>query len=498
MFDFLGALANNPMFRKRKNKNNPVVKVKKIQPIFFVSKELLALTGAVIILFLIVLVIVKDNRQSARISAHCQECAPVIAQSTTVNTNDLIEGTNAAKVKYWQSFGDNFSSLVYVDENQSNMFFDVKITSLIFPPVYSWTKRFACENINCLSAQDFFIPAKILPPNYDSLTHLNNQLSLLPKPLPKELEGREILSMSINKLNFRQVVSFVVREGKEERGLIYFLDGEKFTPIITDVQGAEILTFWGAAGGSIVAGGEDNDFLILYIGYEGKAWHYKDGALTDVSRFFGLRVANKGFHPFIIKQGRGNDTVWFVLSLTEGKSKLIKLWQNGTSRIQGGVDLSSQIEEKLSFVGGRLVGIRSGAEKGVVDFVVESPSGFYNLWSFQDFGFDNSFPRQVASKNVNSNNFPIFKAFIRDIGIATQGRGGGYEAIFPDRAFKIYLGDNPNNMSEVNPGQMIKFSGSERQLFWKIEFFPGGTKEYSPWFDHLNDLQYLATNEMLQ
>lgn len=480
------------MPRKRKNKNSIIVRLRKILADAFQSKELLGLTWVMIIILLVTLVIIKDNKVSSGPNISCEHCAPVITQPVAISTYDLIESASAAKITRWQSFGDNFSSLVYLNEAKSDMFFDDKITSLIFPPLYSWTERFDCENISCFSSRDFLIPVEIHNSNYSQAEETKKIIASLPRPLPSEIEGREVLSVNINRLNLRQVVSFVVQEEEEERGLVYFLDEKDYTPIITYDSEISMVTSFGSTGGRVVAGGEDNDFLILYSGYESQAWHYKDGLLKDVSRFFGLRVASGGFYPFIVKQGRGNDTTWYILSLSSNKFKLIKLWKNGTNQIQGGVDLSAQIAVKIRLSDGELVALRSGAEKGVVDFILQDSSGAFSLWSFHDLGFDNSRLRVALSDNINSRNLPVFRAFIRSIGLAAKGTNDGYEINFPNRNFKIYLGDNPENLLLVNPGQTIKFSGSERRLFWKIEFLPGDNSAYSPWFDHLNDLQYLV------
>ena len=72
----------------------------------------------------------------------------------------------------------------------------------------------------------------------------------------------------------KQVVSFVVTEGKEERGFVYFLVDGQYEALISDKTEAEILTKYGRGDGYIAIGGEENNFLIFYIGYEIHAYHF--------------------------------------------------------------------------------------------------------------------------------------------------------------------------------------------------------------------------------
>jgi hypothetical protein len=458
--------------------------IKKTKSVFLApvrSKGVLISVG-VILIFLIALIVVNylslmKTRQELQ----------NYSQITANMENELKNiSKKSALVSSWHSFGDNFSSYAYVSKDETDMFFDEKVTAFSFPPVYTFNSISGCNNENCdLKASSLITTDK------------NND----PKPdkTPSELKDQKIISSRLDKLGAKQIASFVVAEGLEERGYVYFFDGRKFTPIITQETDNSLITKYSRGGGTIVAGGDDQDFLILYIGYEGLGFHYKNGKLTNISDFFGLRVADNGFKPYIIKDGKDNNTTWYVLSLNSNKPKLIKLWQNGGENIVGAVDLSTAFDS----ASGSLSAFTPGNNAKEIKFIfkkggntnVNAPAQIlipgalntenaelpavlspYELKLFSDKGFDNSIDRSAVSVNLNEAQGDITKAKISDIGLSGE--------------VKLFLSNSDKIFVEANPDEEISFTIHGRDLFWRADFPKGQSNQYSPWFDNINYLDY--------
>jgi hypothetical protein len=397
----------------------------------------------------------------------------------------------------WQSFGDNFSSFAYLNSEQTNMYLDDVVTAFMFPPQYSFIKQ-NCFYPNCGFEKD--MKAVYISDGENSVL---SDLDIIPQPLPQELRDKEILAVNLNTLNKLQVVSFIVYSNRQEQSFVYFLDKDSYKPIITNETKEKIITKYQKGGGFITVAGDDDDFLILYSGYEGKGYHYKEGKLYDISRFFGLRVVAGGFQSYIIKQGRGNDTLWYVMSISLGKIKMIKLWQNGTSNIKGAYDLSQELLTEIS-QSSSLLAFRSGDEQGKIEFLLGQNN--YNnefadnlkqdtqLLTFIDQGFDNSQIRQVVSNNINNKNYPIYKAIIKDLGVSLDDESSiDYIQKFPQKNIDIYLGDDRDNFIKINPQETVSFFGDKQTLYWRMVFYPNNNLQYSPWLDYLNDLKYLVS-----
>lgn len=360
-------------------------------------------------------------------------------------------------VSIWHSFGDHFSSNAYIDNNKTNMFFDEQVTALVFPPIYDFKKLADCADKTCDLADLIFTDqSKIKKPNRT----------------PSELIGKKIISSRLDRLSSKQVASYVVLDGEQERAYVYFLDGSEFSPIITSETESKMITQYGRGGGVVTVGGSDDDFLIIYIGYESFGFHYLAGELSSISHFFGLRVTDGGFNPYIIKQGEGKRSLWYILSLNSDKPKLIKLWQNGGNNIVGAYDFSYIFRG----LGSNLSAFKSGAGRGEIEFILKSSTDSFSFSKFSDQGFDNSQDRVAASININTEDHKITKARIKSIGITGDA--------------EIFLADSDSNFIKVREEQEIKFSGDNSTLFWQINFSKSNDLEYSPWLDHINYLDY--------
>jgi hypothetical protein len=459
--------------------------IKKTKSVFLApvrSRGVLISVGVVLI-FLVALIFVnyfslmktrQELQNYTQITANMENELKNISRKSTLTSS-------------WRSFGDNFSSYAYVSKDETDMFFDEKVTAFSFPPVYSFDSVSGCDDASCgLKAS--------------SLITTDSDSGQKTDKVPSELKGKKINSSHLDKLASVQIASFIVSEGTEERGYVYFFDGRKFTPIITATTESQIITKYSRGGGTIVAGGDDKDFLILYIGYEGLGFHYKNGKLTNISDFFGLRVSDNGFRPYIIKDGKDNNTTWYVLSRTSNKPKLIKLWQNGSENIVGAVDLSTIFDSANGALAAFTVGDRQqeikfifkkdgstnvnapaqilipGASSQTEEVKIPSSLSPYELRLFSDKGFDNSTDRSIVSVNLNEAQGDITKAKISDIGI------NGEAKLFLSNSSKIFV--------ETKSGEEIDFTLHGRDLFWRADFPKGSSNQYSPWFDNINYLDY--------
>lgn len=447
-------------------KNKRVSKVDELERSTFAAIKIQNVISVILILSFVILISVNLFslfRIKSDIRTYIIEAG--LDSSASTNNNNLVSNGDAvSNVSYnWQSFGDNFSSDAYLDKTKTTMFLDDTVTSLIFPPQYAFNEVKKCEQSTCdLSATDLIFTN---PVDAKKIVRL-----------PDELKGETIVSSRLSNLSSLQIASFVVKNGQEESGYVYFYDGKKFTPIIGLESSEKIITKYGRSGGVIAVGGDDNDFLILYVGYEAQAWHYKDGRLSDISKFFGLRVAASGFNPYIIKQGVGRDSLWYVLSLSSAKPKLIKLWQNGGEEIVGAYDFShifSAVNGEISSFG--------IVTRGELEFIFKQTDDTYSLKSFMDNGFDNSTDRLACSVNLNSNQDIVAKARIKSLGVSGQAN--------------IFLANVPSHFIPTEAGKDTNFNEIGHELFWQINFPKGDNPEYSPWLDHINYLDYfLATN----
>ncbi|MFA6417027.1 MAG: hypothetical protein WCW61_02420 [Patescibacteria group bacterium] len=458
--------------------------IKKTKSVFLSpvkSKGVLASVGVVLI-FLIALIFVnyfslmktrQELQNYSAITANLENELKTISKRSTL-------------VSSWRSFGDNFSSYAYISKEETDMFFDERVTAFNFPPVYNFDSVSGCEDSACGLKS-----SSLVATDQDG----GQQIS----KVPAELKDKKIIFSQLNKLNSLQVASFIVTDGPEERAYVYFYDGKKFTPIITENTENQIITKYSRGGGAIVAGGDDKDFIILYIGYEGLGFHYKNGQLKNISDFFGLRVADNGFKPYIVKEGKDNNAVWYVLSLNSNKPKLIKLWQNNTSEIVGAVDLSNVFDASE----GSLAAFAPGDKMQEIKFIfkkdgstnvnapaqilipgassqteVQIPASLspYELRLFSDKGFDNTIDRSVVSVNLNEAQGNVTKAKINEIGVNGEA--------------KLFLSNSDKIFFETKENEEIVFTLHGRDLFWRADFQKGDSNQYSPWFDNINYLDY--------
>ena len=357
--------------------------------------------------------------------------------------------TQTEKPAYSNTFSEPFFNAYFVDTANTDMVLDEAITAMTFKPLYELKYEKNCSDNSCgLEKTTEDISSKI--------------------KIPAELAGKTIKNTSYNKLENNWIVGFVVSEGNQEMGYAYLYDGNSLKPLITNSTNQRMMTKYGYGGGSISAGGSDNQFIIFYSGYEGIAYLYNNGTWQDLSQYFGLRVTKNGFDAKIIKGGNGNNAVWYVCAEDGKKSKLIKLWQNNTSLIQGAIDLSSVLNNQSSrcfYKSNREINIVSNS----------------NLQVFKDKGFDNSHIYYYQSNNINSY---TGKKVIKIYFLSTSVNAS-------NNSYTFFVSADKKNWQTVSEKETILDNKNLETAYLKAKF-SAGASEYSPWFGGLDNIFYVA------
>lgn len=385
------------------------------------------------------------------------------------------------------SFTDLFSGVGWLNQEETTAYHDRIVTAITFPPRFEW-KRIdklnvpdsdiarigfrrtdgsdaRCIGKECLVQKDgklYFVPESFLP----SYNNLKYQVSF-----PEE--ERNIVQVSIGSLENKWLVGTVEQQAGEYVGRVYFFNNGRFENLFSD--GA---AFRSRYQGRIGFGGDDDDFLVIYGGYEGQAYHVRDGLeRKDISRFFGIRVMDDGFEPVVIKMGKGRNSVWYVGSNTAGTPKLLKLFQNGTDEIAGAVDLTKSL-----FPGGvERASFYPFGKTGVLRAEVKDVEGESRFWEFTDRGFEKTEAKKVVSVNIN--NYPAEVRYA-SIGRTELSEEGG--------KISFYISNNGRDWTRVSEGEEIKFSDEHgRHLLWRAELEPNGDDEKAPFLDTLQ-IKYLV------
>lgn len=438
------------------------------------NRELFSILGVIFFIYLLIFAALFDFNRS--ISENSFIYNPDILASTGDDILDVATKPSHEKEKLWSSFGDGYSSFAYLDEDKTDMFLDSNVSALVFPPLYNFEFKEDC--LLCYNSDNLVEIDKTSP--YKSI-------GAMPKPTPSELIGKDITSASIYRLDKKTIATFVFKDDGEERAFIYFLENNKYSSIINNESEEIIRTKYGREGGNVVIGGADDDFIILYSGYEGIAYHYIKGVLYDISKFFKINNMSGGFPAHIFRQEVGSEINWYILSLDGGINKLIKLWQNETEHIKGSIDLSFALSKSLA--NEKIAAYSLLKDRGMEFMLINKEK---KSLVFSDKGFDNSKERQVVSKNINYKNYPVYGAVIKELEISLDSNDSEFENKFSDKLINIYLGDSLDNLKKAMPNKELKFKGNNEAMFIKMIFYPKtGNSNYSPWADSMNDMKYL-------
>lgn len=384
------------------------------------------------------------------------------------------------------SFGDGFTSLAWIDREKTDLTFDAVATAFYFPP-----KVFYQKVKDCLSASECPIVEEQLACRDDKcLSTRDGKLFLNKKSIawPSEEFSRARITISV--LEKKWLVGAIIGDTQDEKIMVYSFDEKKFTPLLGVNE--VIKPHYTNKKGFLSFGGIDNDFLVLYLGYDGLAFHFKDGQRQDISSFFDIRVADEGFSAKILRVADGSEVFWYLTSNTEWKQKFIKLWQNNTDSIEGLADFSKQFfgewmpkKVALSYSG------NNGQGRIFKLFLDYGPDYPLAQWSVTDNGFDNSTDRKIVSSNLAAASARMVSfAKATNVGL---NLGFGQKKILEDWGGKAIFQFSNNNRDwlEVNNGEEIIFDDQEGGfLYWRATLKKSENKEYSPFFYNFNNLEY--------
>lgn len=406
-------------------------------------------------------------------------------------------------------FGDSFSGDAYLNLPETDFFLDFNVTALMFSPVYELNKIYPGSSVPsliesarkkidknnvCLSGGCLTLDNKQL--------FFNQKLLNLPAELSDLKREGNIVTMSIGGLDTKWLIGVVVGKEYDEYALVYYFDGKSFQALISKNTDAKINPKYERLGGTIGFGGSDNDFLIIYGGYNGVAYRVRGQSgqekFTDISKFFGLRVTAGGFIPQVVNVGTGSDKSWFVCGWNGKSMKMVKLWQNNSGEIVGAIDFGgfifdsarsslSSLEMKSEFINNNFVCLPNN-KKGVsfVFFpkIAGSNSGNFNesnnpvsIWEFSDYGFNNSHDYKALSANLNTTGQKISRAIIKEFSFAGN--------------FQLFMSNNNSNWLETSVGKWLYFPDENNNgLYWRLLATKGNSDYYSPFFDNVNALEY--------
>ena len=404
--------------------------------------------------------------------------------SSSVETLAVADNSNPS-LETLNSFGDHFSGLSYIDLSRLTMNWDKNTTAFTFPPLYNFEKISAGTNFADSENLTGFTP--YLKVAGKELYYRDKKINL-----PFDLAAENILRINVNLIGKRWLIGIVTGHDYDERGWVYFYDGEKkiFTPLITKTSANRIEPRFSRLGGAIAFGGETDDFLIVYGGYDGRAFYYYKGVLSDVSRFFSLRVSDGGFMPQIVSAKNSRGTVFYLCSATENKPKFIKIWPQKSGELIGSLDFSPLIFTGSLSTVSTVCKIDTDSANGLKvllnfkkndDF--NSNNNNFETWRFNDNGFDNSRDREVVSFDLGQNRGKkITSAIISAIGIFSD-----------PLTVELFFANANNNWQKISPSEWVVFKTPTNSLFWRATFkAEPSDSAYSPWFDHINSLDYKA------
>jgi hypothetical protein len=377
------------------------------------------------------------------------------------------------------SFGDIFSGLAYINRDETDMFWDETVTAFSLPPVYDLKKQNDCAFSDCGLSRDEVDPIKICLASGCLSKDENNRLFFNDRPLllPPALDNLVITNTTIFALGDQWLIGLVTGPTEIERAFVYRFDGLSFSPLFTDTTTYQINPRYQRGNGKIAFGGSSDDFLVLYSGYDGKAFRVRGNEIEDVSHFFGLRVTNGGFVAQIFKIGTGADANFYICGLDQYKPLFLKLWSKDETSSGGAINLANAAFSGAFRTDSILCAISNANEKKIA--LASSYGSANELWIFQDLGFDISKSRKITSVNINRKAYQTKAAVIVD-----------QELNYLDN-FQYYLANNENSFQAVDPYLWQSFEQSGNSLYWRLELSPGNNQFYSPWFNHLNRLDYL-------
>ncbi len=387
-------------------------------------------------------------------------------------------------------FSDHYVNDLSINKDSSNFYYDNTVTAFTFVSDYSWQNSTSCSDSYCgLNYEDWnFAGQQIKKYCLDQgcLSLEDKELFFNNKDLkiPAEIVG-ELKSVNIYPLSKTWLLGFVFQDEEGERGLVYSFDGSSFKNLDSE-QEFSFVSRSGFEGATFGFGGDDDNFLVMYGGYDFIAYQDVKGKKTDVSRFFGLKVSDGGFSPIAFKIDKGNDTVWYVCSLQEKKPRLIKLWQNSSDSIKGSLSFSEILLDKREKADSAWCRLN---ENNDLELLISHQGSYYGK-IFKDNGFiqkDSLFISQdiASGRNINTATFNSL--------LACDDKFCDANVLRNLLQFKV--SDDAKNFFEANLGEEISFSKEASGLYYSISAkAKNNDKNYSPWIDGLTAISYSFWN----
>ena len=428
---------------------------------------------------------------------------PEVIENVKTNTETNTEtkpDLNARATWQYNVFSDGFSNPYYVDMGKTNFRYDETATSFSFKPLYEKRSDGACSLEYCGFLEKSKIDNSEIIVNQKYCLLKNSQSCLDWDGSKLNYNGSEIKSFSSNFTNGQPakvsiyalsnywLVGAVWNENGKEIGRAWRFDGNNLSPLDPENR-VPFITREGYSGTGIYFGGDDNNYLVLYSGYDIMGYQIVDNTLWNVTDFFNTRLADRGFAPQIIKSQQGKETVWYICSFTSGKPKLIKMWQNGSKIIRGLLSLGEDIYTDVYSTAVCREGTNgnleiAAAKKGIGKSTVTS----YSQWTLIDKGFDQSLNYQAVSVNLASTNGEMKMANFS--GLSLCGADSCGSAALCD-GLNFTISNNTTDFKNSIVGQEYLFTSPGNNLIWRLKAFSDSSKNYySPWFGGINSVYY--------
>lgn len=389
---------------------------------------------------------------------------------------------------YHDVYGDHFVNDLAIDKKRTNFYYDNISTAFTFLPDYVWENIGTCSDKYCgLDASVWHFPASDEEEyclSSGCLRRQGKELFFNNRPLdfPSELANWEIKNVSLYPLANSWLVGFVGGEGKAERGLAYQFDGQSFSNLDPDNR-FPFVSDPDFIGARIGFGGSDDNFLVMYGGYYFSAYQVRNGQKRDVSRFFGLRVADGGFAPLALKKEEGGETIWYVCSLEGSEPRLIKLWQNSSDSIKGALSFSKTIletQEKADLAWCRL------DENNNLEVIIGRNNQYYHR-RFIDNGFIQK-DSVLLTNNIISKNRQINTATFSNL-LACDNKGCDNSVL--NNSITFSLSGDGENFFAGELDKEIKFPDKSQGIYFSLQAKSEvGNQHYSPWIDGLTAISY--------
>ena len=386
-------------------------------------------------------------------------------------------------------FGDHYVNNLAIDTNLTNFYFDSISTAFMFEPDYRWLDKGVCRDSYCeLDPIDWNFPGRgekeyCLGINCLSLRDNNLFFNDIPLSYPRDISGQEIKRVSIYPLNNDWLLGFVFQDDNLEKGLVYRFNGEEFINLYpeNDFPFVSRENYEGAVFGF---GGDSNNFLVIYGGYDLLGYQVLAEKKIDISRFLGLRVSGGGFSPVAYKKTDGQETIWYLCSLDENKPRLIKLWQNKSESIKGSLALTEVLLEDRESADSAWCRL---GDSNNLEVLIEKKGKFYKR-SLEDNGFIQLDNYSLLTKNLLQTSGQMEQATFNNL-LACDDQGCDGEVLNNSLSFSV--SGNGQDYFSAQLAKEIMFPDKSPGMYYQLEARGKiGDKHYSPWIDGLTAISY--------